>query len=71
MMKLRKLEVILILATLLSIVNIFKVQDKSVQKKTDGTNPNVSLLNQPANKDFNQQDRDISSIPFLERERKN
>lgn len=71
MMKLRKLEVILILATLLSIVNIFKVQDKSVQKKRDWTNPNVSLLNQPANKDFNQQDRDISSIPFLDRERKN
>ena len=71
MMKLRKLEVILILATLLSIVNIFKVQDKSVQQKRDWTNPNVSLLNQPANKDFNQQDRDISSIPFLDRERKN
>lgn len=71
MMKLRKLEVIFILAILLSIVNIFKVQDKSVQKKRDWTNPNVSLLNQPANKDFNQQDRDISSIPFLERERKN
>ena len=71
MMKLRKLEVILILATLLSIVNIFKVQDKSVQKKRDRTNPNVSLLNQPANKDFNQQERDISSIPFLDIERKN
>ena len=68
-MKLRQLGVILIPTTLLSIFNIIKVHDKSDPKKREWSNLNVSLLDQPANKDFNQQDRVIQSIPYHVRER--
>ena len=69
MMKLRQLGLILSPIIFLSVINIVKVHEKSVPKKSDWRNLNVSLLDQPANKDFNQQDRVILSIPFLDRER--
>ena len=66
MMKLKQLGLILLPIILLSITNIVKVHNKSDPKKSVWKRLNVSLLDQPANKNFNQQDKVIKSISFLD-----